>query len=121
MSSEASTADVAQSPASDAEAAAAEIVNMCTTPGCGKPASMSCPNCLKLGILTSYFCDQDCFKAYWSQHKSLHKLVKKARDEKDPTFMPTEFKGFTFTGSNPFRDRNFEINICVLRFRNRCP
>jgi hypothetical protein len=40
---------------------------------------------------------QECFKGYWNVHKSFHKQVKKIRD--DPTSMPSEFRGFTFTGN----------------------
>lgn len=73
--------------------------HICTTPGCGKEAKMGCPTCLKLGIPPSRFCSQECFKGYWEIHKDLHKQVKKAREASDPSRMPSEFHGFTFTGS----------------------
>ena len=45
----------------------------CAGLDCGKPASsLSCPTCLKLGITTSKFCDQDCFKRNWATHKAVH-------------------------------------------------
>jgi GNAT superfamily N-acetyltransferase len=45
----------------------------CNAAGCGKPASMQCPECLGLNIAQgSYFCDQDCFKASWKTHKMCH-------------------------------------------------
>jgi methionyl aminopeptidase len=60
--------------------------------------------CLKLGIPPSRFCDQECFKGNWEQHKALHKDVKKARAAKDPATMPSEFGGFHFTGTlRPFQ------------------
>ena len=39
---------------------AAEVasVNICSTAGCGKSATLQCPTCLKLGIQSSYFCNQ---------------------------------------------------------------
>jgi methionyl aminopeptidase len=73
--------------------------HLCTTPGCGKPAKMGCPTCLKLGIPPSRFCGQECFKGYWDTHKLLHKTVKRAREIADPSKMPNEFTGFNFTGS----------------------
>jgi methionyl aminopeptidase len=77
-----------------------EAVHICTNPTCGKPAKMACPTCLKLGIPPSRFCDQDCFKSYWNEHKSLHNEVKKSRTavKVDPSTMPSEFTGFQFTG-----------------------
>ncbi len=80
--------------------------HICTTPGCGKIARMACPTCLKLGIPPSRFCDQDCFKNYWNEHKKLHSVVKKSREAAkiDPSTMPKEFTGFQFTGSlRPFQ------------------
>lgn len=45
----------------------------CAGLDCNKPASnLSCPTCLKLGIGTSRFCDQDCFKRNWATHKAVH-------------------------------------------------
>jgi methionyl aminopeptidase len=45
--------------------------NLCE--GCGKAdASMQCPTCKKLGLPTSFFCTQDCFKASWNAHKPKH-------------------------------------------------
>jgi methionyl aminopeptidase len=73
--------------------------HICATPGCGKPAAMACPTCLKLGIPPSRFCSQSCFKDNWDQHKLLHKALQKARTEKDPATLPYEFKGFQFTGT----------------------
>lgn len=75
-----------------------EVDFVCSTPGCGKPAKMACPTCLKLNIPISRFCDQTCFKSYWDQHKILHKEVKKARNVVDPSTIPVEFKHFKFTG-----------------------
>jgi methionyl aminopeptidase len=75
-----------------------DIKHVCSSVGCGKPALMACPTCLKLGIPPSRFCSQDCFKASWSEHKLLHGEVKKARSAVDPTAIPNEFRGFNFTG-----------------------
>lgn len=72
-----------------------EVVHICLTPGCGKPATMSCPTCIKSGLPPSRFCTQDCFKSSWNEHKKLHPVVKKP---KDPLSMPPEFKYYTFTG-----------------------
>ncbi|XP_047945681.1 methionine aminopeptidase 1A-like isoform X1 [Salvia hispanica] len=41
---------------------------------CAKPAHLQCPKCvqLKLPREAASFCSQDCFKASWTSHKSLH-------------------------------------------------
>ncbi|XP_020576321.1 methionine aminopeptidase 1A isoform X1 [Phalaenopsis equestris] len=45
---------------------------------CGKPAHLQCPKCveLKLPREGAAFCSQDCFKASWSSHKSVHVKLK---------------------------------------------
>ncbi|KAL6953772.1 Microtubule-associated protein 1A [Sarracenia purpurea var. burkii] len=45
---------------------------------CGKPAHLQCPKCveLKLPREGAAFCTQDCFKASWSTHKSVHLKAK---------------------------------------------
>ena len=48
----------------------------CATEGCGKPGTLFCPTCKKLGLPPAPFCSQACFKANWPQHKWIHKLVK---------------------------------------------
>mmetsp|Transcript_9873 Transcript_9873/g.29842 ORF Transcript_9873/g.29842 Transcript_9873/m.29842 type:complete len:386 (-) Transcript_9873:1247-2404(-) len=42
---------------------------------CDAPAKLQCPKCIQLGLPrpNSVFCTQDCFKAAWSEHKSVHK------------------------------------------------
>ncbi|KAL6494086.1 Microtubule-associated protein 1A [Orobanche gracilis] len=45
---------------------------------CGKPAHLQCPKCveLKLPREDAAFCSQDCFRASWSSHKSIHLKAK---------------------------------------------
>ncbi|XP_071931398.1 methionine aminopeptidase 1A isoform X2 [Coffea arabica] len=45
---------------------------------CGKPAHLQCPKCveLKLPREGAAFCTQDCFKASWGSHKSIHLKAK---------------------------------------------
>jgi hypothetical protein len=77
-------------------------VHICATPNCGKPATLACPTCLKLGLAPARFCNQDCFKSSWNDHKGIHKQVKDARSDEaklNPTSIPSEFRGYTFTGS----------------------
>jgi methionyl aminopeptidase len=87
------------SVATSADEVSTAPAHICATPGCGKPAAMACPTCLKLGIPPSRFCSQSCFKDNWDQHKLLHKALQQARTEKDPATLPYEFKGFQFTGT----------------------
>uniref|UniRef100_A0A1I7WSN1 Methionine aminopeptidase n=1 Tax=Heterorhabditis bacteriophora TaxID=37862 RepID=A0A1I7WSN1_HETBA len=44
----------------------------CDSKGCGKPAKLRCPTCIKMGLRDSFFCDQTCFKTNWSFHKLVH-------------------------------------------------
>ena len=53
----------------------------CSTEGCTKAGTMTCPTCTKLGIPGSFFCTQECFKSGWAQHKALHKLFKAAKKQ----------------------------------------
>ena len=78
-----------------------ETLHLCSSVGCNKPAVLACPSCLKLGLPPSRFCGQECFTASWSVHKAMHKDVKKARIDikTDPTAVPSEFRGFAFTGN----------------------
>jgi hypothetical protein len=71
--------------------------HVCATAGCGKPATLACPTCLKLGLAPARFCNQDCFKNSWKEHNAMHKSVKASRVE--PNTMPTEFRNYSFTGS----------------------
>ncbi|CAL8096904.1 unnamed protein product [Calicophoron daubneyi] len=72
------------------------MANTCITPGCGKPSTLRCPKCLQLGITTSYFCSQECFKEFWKTHKLVH-LAASSLFSDDITEDDT-FAGFAFTG-----------------------
>ncbi|KAG5192994.1 peptidase M24, structural domain-containing protein [Tribonema minus] len=72
------------------------MAELCETPGCGKPASMGCPTCIKLGLPRSLYCSQECFKSHWPQHKALHKLVRSAQE---PSGILPAFSGYSYTGS----------------------
>ncbi|KAI1295587.1 Methionine aminopeptidase 1 [Halotydeus destructor] len=63
----------------------------CLTPGCGKPAKLQCPSCIKLGIKGSFFCSQECFKKTWPTHKAIHRI--------DGDAVHNPWPGFSFTGS----------------------
>ncbi|GAY41945.1 hypothetical protein CUMW_063250 [Citrus unshiu] len=45
---------------------------------CGKPAHLQCPKCMELKLPRegAAFCTQDCFKASWTSHKSVHLKAK---------------------------------------------
>ena len=74
-----------------------EDIPVCATVGCEKPAKMACPTCIKLGAPPARFCDQECFKKSWSEHKKVHEEIRAIRDA-DPAKMPREFKHYRFTG-----------------------
>ncbi|OWF55934.1 methionine aminopeptidase 1-like [Mizuhopecten yessoensis] len=76
--------------------AAPIVARLCETPGCSKDAKLQCPTCIKLGIPGSFFCAQDCFKMFWSEHKKIHKLVQ--GNEKQTSDQYNPWPGFKFTG-----------------------
>ncbi|KAI9268057.1 peptidase M24, structural domain-containing protein [Phascolomyces articulosus] len=65
---------------------------VCQSSGCGKPAKLQCPTCLKLKIEGSFFCSQECFKKNWGTHKAVHK-AKLESEPHDP------FPNYKYTGS----------------------
>ena len=60
---------------------APQVENTCA--GCGLPAKMACPHCVKIKASepqdfttdygVAYYCAQDCFKKHWKTHKTQHK------------------------------------------------
>ena len=52
----------------------------CENPECRKPSTMECPTCIKLGLESSYYCSQECFKAFWGFHKLMHKKKDAPKD-----------------------------------------
>ncbi|XP_020619380.1 methionine aminopeptidase 1-like [Orbicella faveolata] len=78
---------------------AAVATRNCESVGCGQPAKLQCPTCIKLGIHGSFFCSQDCFKQNWNEHKKVHKTAKAAatiKDMKPVNYNP--WPGYKFTG-----------------------
>eukprot|EP00741_Cyanophora_paradoxa_P014688 tig00020816_g14166.t1 len=39
---------------------------------CGNPSKLKCPDCTKLGLPSTFFCSQVCFKKVWKEHKLVH-------------------------------------------------
>uniref|UniRef100_A0A5S6R6A4 Methionine aminopeptidase n=1 Tax=Trichuris muris TaxID=70415 RepID=A0A5S6R6A4_TRIMR len=66
-----------------------DVVNLCQTPHCGKPATLKCPVCLKLELPPAFFCSQPCFKSFWNVHKKKHK----------PREAETLYPNFSYSGS----------------------
>lgn len=64
-----------------------ESKGTCAGDGCGKPAKMQCPTCVKFQGPATYFCDQDCFKKNWAVHSRLHPEIR-ARFEFRPPLIP---------------------------------
>eukprot|EP00331_Platyophrya_macrostoma_P017313 CAMPEP_0176464300 /NCGR_PEP_ID=MMETSP0127-20121128/36440_1 /TAXON_ID=938130 /ORGANISM="Platyophrya macrostoma, Strain WH" /LENGTH=389 /DNA_ID=CAMNT_0017856701 /DNA_START=40 /DNA_END=1205 /DNA_ORIENTATION=- len=59
----------------------------CSTPECTKASTLQCPTCVKMNIVNgSFFCSQECFKAFWPLHKYYHKAPE------------NKFEKFKFTG-----------------------
>lgn len=42
---------------------------------CSKPATLKCPNCVKLNLAVASFCSQECFKIAWPAHKLVHNVA----------------------------------------------
>lgn len=64
---------------------------VCAAPTCGNETAseLKCPVCLKNNI-TSVFCNQQCFRSLWQNHKAVHP------SEDGETYNP--FPNFTFSG-----------------------
>ncbi|EJD44034.1 methionine aminopeptidase [Auricularia subglabra TFB-10046 SS5] len=72
----------------------------CSSTNCpnGNPESkLKCPKCEKLGIIASFFCSQECFKASWPTHKAVHQIAAPAPTFADGAFDP--FPNFGYSGS----------------------
>lgn len=70
------------------------VVQLCDTPGCGKPSKLRCPTCVKANVKEgSHFCSQECFTQFWSIHKLMH----------NKTVEYNPWPGFKYTGTlRPF-------------------
>lgn len=81
--------------------AAVAVARVCETTSCNNEAKLQCPTCIKLGIQGSFFCNQECFKSFWSEHKKVHKKAKaESQQERSVLDDPNSpFAGFRFTGS----------------------
>jgi len=75
----------------------------CITEGCGAPATLQCPTCIKLNVQGSFFCTQECFKKSWSLHKIVHKSSKVPSGSTNFNAINGEsynpWPGFRFTGA----------------------
>lgn len=67
-----------------------ETSKVCSTVNCGKPATLQCPTCIKLGLTPAFFCSDTCFKDFWPIHKLFHK-------KDSNSTLDSRFKGFAFT------------------------
>ncbi|WVQ69914.1 methionine aminopeptidase, type I [Kwoniella botswanensis] len=81
---------------------------MTTCAGCGeKEASrLECPNCKKLGIAGSFFCDQDCFKknsdnTHFPMSRAIHSIVQLAaqNEANKESTLPPSMRNYKFTGT----------------------
>lgn len=67
---------------------------ICAASDCGKETNsvLKCPICLKNGE-TNIFCDQNCFRSSWSNHKAIHKNENGTDEPYNP------FPNYNFTGN----------------------
>uniref|UniRef100_UPI00359015D8 methionine aminopeptidase 1 isoform X1 n=1 Tax=Myxine glutinosa TaxID=7769 RepID=UPI00359015D8 len=56
---------------------------VCETEGCSNASKLQCPTCIKLGVQSSFFCSQECFKGSWDVHKQVHKKAKEIKARKE--------------------------------------
>ncbi|CAH8588536.1 unnamed protein product [Heterobilharzia americana] len=68
------------------------MTNVCITPSCGKPSTLRCPVCIKLGITTSFFCSQVCNCKLSKRYLFLRNVSNKE------TYDDDRFIGYKFTG-----------------------
>lgn len=76
--------------------------------GCKKQEAsrLECPTCKKLGIPGSFFCNQDCFKKNWSNHKQVHAFMQSLAAANanavssgvDAKGVPLSMSGYKWTG-----------------------
>ena len=52
---------------------------LCASPYCYKVGTRKCPTCMELGMGTTRFCSEACFKSNWTNHNLLHKQAKVRR------------------------------------------
>ena len=71
-----------EAPATTSEINAEKCAGLDCTNAAG---NLSCPNCVKLGIITSKFCGQDCFRRNWAEHKKIH--VKAQQEQAGPVIV----------------------------------
>ena len=83
---------------------ATAIDKLCETPGCDKEAKLQCPTCIKLAIEGSFFCSQECFKGYWSEHKAAHKT---AKAKSSSTSASAVTNGLSSSSYNPWPGYSF--------------
>lgn len=102
------------------------VQRWCSGIGCKKPVEkLKCPECVKLKLVESYFCSQDCFRQSWPIHSMLHRkssplechpkrsswsfllkiIVTLLQKNQGPGCQLEEgvsevFRGFTFSGSH---------------------
>jgi len=93
--------------------------------GCGAEATMACPSCVKLkqsepavcagDFGVAYYCEQECFKKHWKDHKGSHKKWAARIEIATPDYaMPACFRGYgDWTGTlrpwaRPSRDSTRE-------------
>ncbi len=75
----------------------APVSRACATPDCIKPGQFQCPTCIKLDLEPTYFCDQECFTAFWKFHKLCHTKKEEVKESGKFTGpmrpFPYSFKG----------------------------
>ncbi|PIK56371.1 hypothetical protein BSL78_06745, partial [Apostichopus japonicus] len=74
------------------------IARVCETVNCTKEAKLQCPTCIKLGIEGSFFCEQDCFKGSWKQHKQVHKKERMKNILQEQNEAAQTWPGYFFSG-----------------------
>ena len=74
----------------------------CCTPGCGRPASITCPTCKQLGAIEeAHFCGNVCFRGFWAEHKLVHKRYKEAQLQAQAIFAAAAAAAVAPGGARP--------------------
>ena len=80
--------------------------------GCGEGATLQCPTCKKMKLLPSHFCNQECFKKSWPQHKLKHQKATYSIMSNVDNDMYQPYPDYNYTGKlRPYRHKQRRTDV----------